>query len=128
MSPSEARDRLTEGLYITKDPSDPTGAIEYALDCVMAAADAARKVKDSRIKQPYGVEYAEWLQQLVTDEVIDASEATLLETAAHATHTVVMVDDFPNECVQSGTSEDHLGSYIPNPLVAAADEQRAKSA
>jgi len=128
MSPSEARDRLTDGLYITKDPSDPTGAIEYALDCVIAAAPAERKVKDSRIKQPYGVEYADWLQQLVADDIIDADEANLMEVAARATHTVVMVDDFANEGLQSGTIDDHLGSYIPNPLVEAAAEQRAKSA
>jgi len=128
MSPSEARDRLTSGLYITQDPSDPTGAIEYAFECVMKAAPAERKIKDSRRKPSYGVSYEDFLQELVTDGVIDADEAKLVSEAASATHTVVMVDDFPTDMAQSGTDQDHLGSYIPNPLAAAAAEQQAKSA
>jgi len=122
MKPSEARDRLTEGLYITRDPGDATGAIEYALDCVMAAAPAERKIKDSRKKQPYGVEYEDWLQSLVGEGIINADEVELVATAAKATHAVVMVDDFPNEQLHAGTTKDHLGSYIDNPLAAAAQQ------
>ncbi len=120
MQPSEARDRLTEGLYITRDPGDATGAIEYALDCVMAAADAERKIKDSRKKQPYGVTYEAWLQSLAGEGIITAEEVTLVAVAAKATHAVVMVDDFPNEQLHAGTTKDHLGSYIENPLAEAA--------
>ncbi len=129
MSPSESRDRLTDGLYITRDPADPTGAIEYALDCVMAAASAERKIKDSRKKPSYGIAYEDWLQELVSEGIIDSDEAELVAIAAKATHTVVMVDDFPNEQVQAGSLDDHLGSYIQNPLAEAAAAQRqAKSA
>jgi acyl-CoA dehydrogenase len=129
MSPSEARDRLTEGLYITRDPADATGAIEYALDCVIAAEGAESKIKDSRRKVPYGMDYETWLQTLVTDGVINNEEAELVSTAAKATHAVVMVDDFPNDQRHAGTDTDHLGSYIQNPLAeAAAEQQHARSA
>ncbi len=129
MSPSEARDRLTDGLYITRDPADATGAIEYALDCVMAADGAERKIKDSRRKVPYGMDYETWLQTLVADGVITNDEAELVSTAARATHAVVMVDDFANDQRHAGTDTDHLGSYIQNPLAeAAAEQQHARSA
>jgi len=128
LSSSEARDRLTEGLYITDDPADPTGAIEHAMQCVLEAAPAQRKVKDSRLKQPYGVDYEEWLNQLVADKVIEPGEVETLVRAARATHTVIMVDDFPNEMLQAGSADAHMGSYIPNPLVQAEAEKQAKSA
>ena len=120
MTPNDARDRLTAGIHITRDPSDATGAIEYAFDCVIAASDAEKKIKDSRKSQPYGMEYSDWLQQLVSEGVIDAAEAKLVAVAAKATHAVVMVDDFPNEQLHAGSVKDHLGSYIENPLAEAA--------
>jgi len=106
---------------ILKD--DVTGAIEYALDCVMAAAPAERKIKDSRKKQPYGVSYDDWLQTLVDEGVITDDEVALVAVAAEATHAVVMVDDFANEQLQAGTTKDHLGSYIQNPLAEAAAQK-----
>lgn len=128
LSPSEARDRLTAGIHINRNPGDPTGAIEYALDCVMAAAPAEKKIKESREKIPYGMAYDDWMQSLVAKGIIDADEVTLLTAAAKATHTVVMVDDFPNEQVHSGSLNDHLGSYIDNPLAEAAANMSGQSA
>jgi len=116
MSPNAARDRLTAGIHISSDPGDVTGSIEYAFNCVIAADPAERKIKDSREKQPYNVEYEDWLQQLVGKGIIDAEEAKLVSVAAKATHAVVMVDDFPTEQLHSGNAKDHLGSYIPNLL------------
>jgi len=102
LSQSEARDRLTEGVYVSDNHKDVTGSIEYALHCVLAADDAERKLKDTRRQQPYGMDYATWLQQLTAEDVINREEAELLSTAAAATKHVVMVDDFPNEMLQAG--------------------------
>ncbi|MFK7862507.1 MAG: acyl-CoA dehydrogenase [Granulosicoccus sp.] len=101
---SEARDRLTEGVYLSNDPEDATGSIEYALRCTLAAEDAERKLKQTRREIPYGMDYATWLQQLTAEDVINRAEADLLLEASKATTRVVMVDDFPNEMLQSGVS------------------------
>jgi acyl-CoA dehydrogenase len=98
---SEARDRLTDGVYVSDDPSDVTGSIEYALRCVLAAEDAEKKIKTTRRTQPYGVDYETWLQQLCAENVIDAEESALLVEAAKATRLVVDVDDFPNDVRQA---------------------------
>jgi uncharacterized protein YutE (UPF0331/DUF86 family) len=87
-------------VYINTDPEDVTGSVEYALACVIAAAAAERKLRDSRRKQPYGVDYAAWLQQLSEEGVIDEAEAALLQESAVATRRIVMVDDFPNSFLQ----------------------------
>jgi len=81
LEPSEARDRLTEGAYINNDPNDVTGCIEYALECTVAAAEAARKLKKSREQRPFDADYATWMKQLVDKGVIDQDEAGLLEKA-----------------------------------------------
>ena len=76
LSDSEARDRLTEGVYISDDPEDVTGSVEYALRCVLAADAAEQKLKATRRQQPYGMDHDTWLQQLSAENVLNADEVT----------------------------------------------------
>ena len=103
LSDSEARDRLTEGVYVSDDPEDVTGSVEHALHCVLAADAAEHKLKATRRQQPYGMDHDTWLQQLSAENVLDADEVALLLKAAEATRRIVAVDDFPND-VQQGAS------------------------
>ena len=105
LSESEARDRLTDGVFLHPDPEDVTGSIEHALRAVLAADEAERKLRTARSRQPWGVEYAEWLRQLVTEGVIDEDDSARLSAAAVATRRVIMVDDFPNDFLQGGKVE-----------------------
>ena len=105
LSPSDARDRLTSGCYVNDRPDDVTGSIEYALSCVVEAKDAAKKLKKTRLKMPYGYDHASWMAELVSDEVLTQEEADLLETANSATLTVINVDDFPNDFRQGASVE-----------------------
>ena len=98
---TEARDRLTEGVYRNDDPEDVTGSIEHALRAVLAADDAGRKLKNSKQKQPYNVDYPTWIQQMVSENVISQDEAKLLLASSEATRRVIMVDDFPNDVLHS---------------------------
>jgi len=104
MSESEARDRLTEGVYLSDDPEDVTGCIEFAMKSVIAAGPAERKIKESGRKIPYDVDYASWLKQLTADSVITAEEGELLLTSSVATKRVIDVDDFPNDVQQGSTA------------------------
>lgn len=101
LSESESRDRLTSGVYISDDPVDVTGSVEYAFKCVLAAEGAERKLKASRRTQPYGIEREAWFQQLVEEQVVDRDEADLLLEAAVATDRVIAVDDFENSVKQA---------------------------
>jgi len=103
LQPSEARDRLTSGCYVNSRPDDVTGCIEHALHCVVAAQDAARKLKKTRLKMPYGLDHAAWMRQLVADDVLTSDEAELLNKAHEATQTVIAVDDFPNDFRQGAS-------------------------
>ena len=88
-------------MYRNDDPEDVTGSIEHALRAVLAADDAGRKLKNSKQKQPYNVDYPTWIQQMATDNVISQDEAKLLLASSEATRRVIMVDDFPNDVLHS---------------------------
>lgn len=100
LSESEARDRLTAGVYLSDDPEDVTGCLEFALKAVVAADAAEKKLKAAKRTMPYGLDYKTWLEQLSVEKVITAEDAALLLTSSIATKRVVDVDDFANEMKQ----------------------------
>lgn len=112
LAPSEARDRLTSGTYINERPDDVTGCIEHAFNCVIEAADAQRKLKKTRLKRPYDLNYEQWMAKLVEDKVLEQGEVDLLLKAEKATHTVIMVDDFPNDFRQGAAPGQNVEDYI----------------
>ena len=102
---SEARDRLTSGVYVSDDPEDVTGSVEHALGLVLAAEPIERKLRTGRHRQPWGTTYADWVRSLVADGVVETEEGDALVAAAEATRRVIMVDDFPNDFLQGGAAE-----------------------
>jgi len=102
LSPSDSRDRLTSGVYLSEDPADVTGCIEHAFNCSIAAKDAERKLKKSRRSQPYDQDYDAWMSTLVDDKVLTTHDVELIKASAKATRKVIMVDDFPNDFSQGG--------------------------
>ncbi len=104
LSESEARDRLTDGVYISDDPEDVTGSIEFAMKVVIAADSAERKLKDAKRVMPYDMDYPTWLDQLTEEDVLTVEDAHQLLVAAEATKRVVDVDDFPNDVRQGAVA------------------------
>ncbi|MFK8078055.1 MAG: acyl-CoA dehydrogenase [Granulosicoccus sp.] len=103
LSESEARDRLTQGVYLSDDPEDVTGSIEFAMKAVLAADAAERKLKAAKLVKPYDIDYIDWLHALGSENVISEEDINNLAIAAEAVSRVVDVDDFPND-VRQGAS------------------------
>ncbi len=95
--PGEARDRLTEGLYISNDPDDITGCLEDALQKVIEAEPIERRLRHDGLEQGELEEYEEWIDTLVRSEQVSKEEADILLAARAATRRVIMVDDFTPE-------------------------------
>jgi acyl-CoA dehydrogenase len=93
--PGEVRDRLTRHMYVTKDPRDPTGLLEVALEKVIAAEGAERKieraVRAGTVHRFHGVD---WIGEAERKGIIDAAEAQLVREAEALTDRVIAVDDF----------------------------------
>ncbi len=102
--PGDARDRLTEGLYISNDPDDITGCLEDALIKVIAAEPIERRLRHDGLVHEGLDDYAQWVENLLRDGHVSAEEADILHTARSATRKVIMVDDFSPEQMTVGAT------------------------
>ena len=106
LTPGEARDRLTEALYTSRDPDDVTGCLEVAMELSIAADPIEKSLKDNGHRKPYDLDYPEWIESLVNSGVLKDSDAKILLDSAVAARKVIMVDDFPGDFLQSGAHKD----------------------
>jgi acyl-CoA dehydrogenase len=94
LEPSETRDRLTAGIYVSRDPADITGRLEHALEVVPqteAIQDRlSAAVKEGKIPAATGAES-------LKAGILTAEEAELLKTAEKAIRAAIDVDDFAPE-------------------------------
>jgi len=101
LKPGSFRDRLTVGTYVSRDPHDPTGMLEDALDKVVAAeaieAKFIRAVKKGIVERRLD---RDAIADAVEAGVITAEEAGVLRVADEATDRVIHVDDFSSEELQ----------------------------
>jgi len=105
LQPGPARDRLTAGVYIPKDPNEPIAALEAALRAVIAAEPIGAKI---RVAREHDVISARFADQIVDEAyakgVITKDEKSAMERAKVLRRQVIMVDDFPRDL---GKSEIH---------------------
>jgi acyl-CoA dehydrogenase len=97
MSPSSARDRLTEGIFINRNPDDVTGSLEHALQLMIEAAPVEKKLYRSAHFTYQSLQDDDKLQQAIADGLISQDEAELLKKANAAALQVIQVDDFTAE-------------------------------
>ncbi|MFT5658070.1 MAG: acyl-CoA dehydrogenase [Gammaproteobacteria bacterium] len=95
--PSEARDRLTQGIYISEDENDVTGCLEDAFAKVILAEPLERRLRAGNQVKSDLQSYPEWIDQLLKTAEITDKEAEVLLSAQAATRKVIMVDDFSTE-------------------------------
>lgn len=96
LEPSDARDRLTDGIFVGKRRDDITGRLEHALDRVLAAEPVERKLRDGGYRSPRAALQA---------GAITAAEAELLDETAEAVRAAIMVDDFAPEELFKGAGQ-----------------------
>ena len=89
----EARDRLTDGIYVSRDPHDVTGRMEHALERVLAAEPVEKKLRERKIDDA---------AKALAAGIISSAEAALLKEAADAVHAAISVDDFAPEAIGKG--------------------------
>jgi len=101
LSPSEARERLTRGIYIGRGANDATGRMELAFE---AAVERDRLEEKIRAVKPGRKALAD-LPALVKEGIITEAEAAALIEANAIVREVIDVDDFaPEELTQRSAS------------------------
>jgi acyl-CoA dehydrogenase len=98
LEPSEARERLTGGIYIPRSTEDALGRLEDALPKVIAAEPLERRLYKLVDEQPllHG-DHAAQLAEAIKMNRLSAAEAELVRVAHAARREVIAIDDFPPE-------------------------------
>ena len=104
MSPTDARDRLAEGVFLTPCPNNPAGRVNASLGFMILAEPVERKflkaLKNSDIE---ALTFPEQLTEGVLEGWITAEERTQLEHLRELTWDAISVDDFDSVDLESAS-------------------------
>jgi acyl-CoA dehydrogenase len=96
LEPGAARDRLTAGMYVSRDEADPTGELEAAFLATLTCEPIERKLREAekagRVAARPGGDFA---AQARDAGVITAEELAQWQRKETLRRSVIKVDDFP---------------------------------
>ncbi len=106
LEPGESRDRLTAGMHLPREPREPLGELEDALEKACAAEPVERKLRAAVREGRLASDREDVLVTAAYNQgIIDEAELKLYQAAAAARERVIQVDAFPREAF--GRSTDH---------------------
>ncbi len=96
LAPSDCRDRLTTGIYIPDNISEPLGRLDDALIKAVRAEPIEKRLRKARKSGQLAgnLEQKELLEQACTLNIITEQEADWVDLANQARLAVIQVDDF----------------------------------
>ena len=95
LSPGEARDRLTAGIYLPIATDEPLGVLEEALQCAVSCEAVDARLRAAVKTGQIPAEGDESIAAALKQRVIIPSELELMEKMQALRRRVIMVDDFP---------------------------------
>jgi acyl-CoA dehydrogenase len=106
LTPSDTRDRLTDGIYKSAKTGHPVGMMEEALPQVIHAEPLERKLlKALKNKEISGITWEVQLQDAISCSVVTAEEADILVQVRKLVMEIIAVDEFDLEEIQAGTKK-----------------------
>jgi acyl-CoA dehydrogenase len=98
LAPSAGRDRLTEGMYLSKSEADPTGQLEAAFLATIACEPIEKKLREAVKNGLIQQRMQEDFSILARDKgIITADEFALWQRKETLRKGVIKVDDFPQD-------------------------------
>ena len=98
LDPSDVRDRLTAGMFVTRDQGCALGRLEVTLEKVVAVEAVEKKLRQAvKNKQLQAGTEDEMLDAAVMAELISEEEAETVRSASAAVREVIAVDDFAHD-------------------------------
>jgi acyl-CoA dehydrogenase len=103
LSPSETRERLTDGIYKSAAHGHPIGMMELALPKIIAAEPLERRLlKAQKAGQLDALTWEDQLLQAIDKSIIDEPEAEILKQARTMTLEIIAVDEFESDALRLG--------------------------
>jgi acyl-CoA dehydrogenase len=107
MSPSETRNRLTDGVFISREPGNPVGLLELALPRVIATEPLERRLyKAQKAGDLDDSDMQTQLKMAVDKSIITAHEAKELEAVRAMVSEIIAVDEFESSYLRMGSSSE----------------------
>lgn len=101
LTPSQARDRLTDGVFLPDNENDTVARLEDALVKTIRAEHVERRLKkELKGYQPGYQLMDDMLNRALQKNIINADEARLVREAEQARWEVIQVDDFNQQFTQ----------------------------
>ena len=95
LSPGEARDRLTSGIFTSSDLALRQGQIEQAFELAAKVAPLERTLRDARrAGLLQGLDRAARIDEAVAEGILDVDQAAQLHRMDELRRLVIMVDSF----------------------------------
>jgi acyl-CoA dehydrogenase len=95
LEPGEFRDRLTRDIFISNDPADRLGLLEYTLLRAVACEEADKKLERAiRKGEVRRFHNNDWIAEAETKRVLTHEEARDLAELRDLVARVIAVDDF----------------------------------
>lgn len=96
LSPSSGRDRLTRGVYTTRDESQAIGRLEVALDRVVEAEIIEKQLRAAvKAGELTKMPESQLVEAGLAKGIINEEQAETIRVAIAARREVIQVDDFP---------------------------------
>ncbi len=94
----DQRNNMTNGIYISKDPTDAVGRYENAMELIFNASGIYKLIhKAIRKRELPKTKILDLLDEAVEKKIISKDEAELIRKAEHARNDAIQVDDFSLE-------------------------------
>ena len=118
LQPGEFRDRLTRDIFISNDPSDPVGLLEFTLEKMVANEEADRKLERAiRAGTVRRYHDNDWIAEAERKGVLSQGEARSLGELRDLVTRVISVDDFDAADISPRRSLKPAPDAMAKPLV-----------
>jgi acyl-CoA dehydrogenase len=113
MTPSEARERLSAGIYSTVEPGNPIGLLQEALVLAQTAEPLEKRIRVEGVKSGRitAADFPAQIEEALALGLVNASEAALLRDYDRKVMELIHVDDFDGAEL---AAESHAASTEPS--------------
>src|SRR5262245_16318009 len=117
LQPGAFRDRLTREIYLSDDPADRVGLLDYTLAKLVASEEADKKLERAiRKGEVRRLHDRDWIAEAEAKGVLTAAEARSLSELRDLVARVIAVDDFSAaELAREQTQAVSDGNSRPSP-------------
>ncbi|MGH6748337.1 MAG: acyl-CoA dehydrogenase domain-containing protein, partial [Methyloceanibacter sp.] len=122
LQPGAYRDRLTRDIFVSDDPSDRGGLLDYTLAKVVAAEEADRKleraIRKGEVKRFHD---RDWIAEAQAKGVLTETEASDLAELRDLVARVIAVDDFAAAELGAASADEPASDASSRPEHIAAE-------